>query len=393
MTRMTLALAAAASLALLLLTPANGQPASPAIDELLARVEQARLRAHIAAIDEPRSALPAELHRLEETAGYVQSQLESFGYDVTLQPVEFDSDETGQVTSSNVIAIKDGAECPERIFVVGSHYDSVPETPGADDDASGTAAMLEIARALADTDLPATVYFTGFTFEELGLVGSRVMADDFAARHAQVVGMYSLEMVGFTDPATSAEFILALGNETSAPLLGAVEQAKMFVPGLPIVTLSAAGGGETSPDTRRSDHAPFWDAGYQAMLVTDTANFRNPNYHQPSDTLDTINLPFATNVTRAMLATTVLYLTRDDNADGRADVCSAPLLATATPAASATAAPAAGASPTPTARAGVLLPDTGTGGPAPGPSPLWLALAVAALATALLFLRSLPRRS
>jgi len=356
-----LALAAmTVSMAVLLsVTTSSGQEPAADISAIVADVDEERLRAHIAAIDEPRSPLPEEIAQLEATADYVQSQLEGFGYDVTLQDVEFDSDRTGEIVSPNVIGIKEGSECPDRIFVVAGHYDSVPETPGADDDASGTAGMLEMARVLADVDLPTSVYFTGMTLEEGGPFGSRKMASEFAAQDAEVVGMFSLEMIGYTDAATGSEFILILGNEASAPLIAAVEQAKGYVPDLPIVVVAAAGNGESSPDTRRSDHAPFWDAGYQALLVTDTANFRNPNYHRPSDTIDTLDMPFAANVTKAMLATTLLYLTRDEDADGAADVCTAPLLATATAAPSATTAPSPAAAPSATPPAGITLPDTG----------------------------------
>ncbi|MEX2225475.1 MAG: M20/M25/M40 family metallo-hydrolase [Dehalococcoidia bacterium] len=343
-------------------TSALGQQTDPDVAAVVADVEQARLFAHIEEMAEPRSALEDEIDQLDATADYVQSQLEGYGLEVVLQDVEFEDDELGAIVSPNVIGVKAGSECADRIFVVGGHYDSVPESPGADDDASGTAGMLEIARVLADVDLPASVYFTGFTLEELGLIGSRKMAGDFAAADAEVVGMFSLEMIGYTDEASGSEFILVLGNEASAPLLEAVEQAKSYVPDLPIVTLAAAGNGESSPDTRRSDHAPFWDAGYQALLVTDTANFRNPNYHEPSDTIETLDMPFATSVTKAMLATTMLYLTRDEDGDGAADVCTAPLLATATPAPAATPIPAAPTVvPAATQASGVTLPETGTG--------------------------------
>jgi len=354
------------------LLPASTHAGEPELDvaALVAEVDQRRISEHIAAIDEPRSIFDAEIAQLHATTDYLFTELGDLGYDVERDEVRFQGrwrNADHDVTSDNLIAIKEGFQCAERIFVVGAHYDSVPGSPGADDDASGTAGMLEIARVLADVDLPATVWFTGFTMEEPGLVGSQKMARDAAANDAEIAGMMSLEMIGFTDPAIGSEFIVVIGNDASAPLLNAVEQAKSYVPDLPIVALTAAGNGESSPDTRRSDHAPFWDAGYQALLVTDTANFRNPNYHQPSDTLDTLDLPFATNVTKAMLATTVLHLTRDDDNDGEADVCTAPLAATATPAASPAVSATPPAQPTATpSRAGVTLPDTGSGGSSNG---------------------------
>jgi hypothetical protein len=102
------------------------------------------------------------------------------------------------------------------------------------------------------------------------------------------------------------DFIGVVGNEASRGLVEAFVQAvgRRQIP-LPVMPLVVPGNGEVLPDTRRSDHAPFWDRGYKAVMVTDTANFRNPNYHQPTDMLATLNLPFAAEVCRAVAATVV----------------------------------------------------------------------------------------
>jgi hypothetical protein len=337
----------AATVAGLSLDSSSAAPAAQAtdIDALIGRVDQQRLRAHIDAIDERRHAFD-QPEALQEAADYVEAQLVSYSYPVTLDPVTFNS-----TTFPNVIGVQQGTVCPERVFIVGAHYDSVPSTPGADDDASGIAGMLEIARALADTPLPATVWFTGFTMEEDGLVGSRHMAQQEASAGTPVIGMFSLEMIGYTTP--TEDSIIVLGSEASVRLVDSFKRAQEgYVPDLPRIAGTVAGNGEAQPDTRRSDHAPFWDAGYQALLVTDTANFRNPNYHQPTDTLDTLDLAFVTLVTKAMLATTVDYLTYDGDGDGQPDACSGPLSATATPTPTATPGPL---SP-------VAAPAGGTGG-------------------------------
>ena len=341
--------------------PIFAQEPAPDIDSLVDQIDQQRLRDHIDAIDEPRNAF-GQPEALQAAADYIQRQLEALGYPVTLDPVtRFDA------TFPNVIGVQEGTVCPERVLIVGAHYDSVLDTPGADDDASGVAGMLEIARALADTPLPATVWFTGFTMEENGLVGSYNMAQREGERGTPIVGMYSLEMIAYTTP--DADFILVLGNEASVRLVDAFRRARdAFVPELPIVASTVPGNGEAVPDSRRSDHAPFWDVGYQALLVTDTANFRNPNYHEPTDTIDTLDLAFATNVTKAMLATTVDYLTYDGDADGQPDACIGPLSATATPTAVAgtptsaeTATPTAGASQLPPTGSDAAGDDAGRG--------------------------------
>ena len=97
------------------------------------------------------------------------------------------------------------------------------------------------------------------------------------------------------------DFIAVVGNEDSAGLVSAfVRAVERYQVPLPCASLVVPGKGRMFPDTRRSDHAPFWDNDYPAIMLTDTANFRNPHYHQPSDTLETLNLSFAANVCRAL---------------------------------------------------------------------------------------------
>ena len=322
---------------------------TPDITALVNSVDQQRLFDHIAAMDEPRNAF-SQPAQLQTTADYVEAQLVSYSYPVTLDPVTFNA-----TTFPNVIGVQQGTVCPERVFIVGAHYDSEPSTPGADDDASGVAGMLEIARALADTPLPATVWFTGFTLEEDGLLGSIHMAQQAAAAGTEVVGMFSLEMIGYTT--ATADAVIVLGNDASIRLLDSFRRASdSFVPSLPQFSATVAGNGEETPDVRRSDHAPFWDAGYQAMIVTDGGPFRNPNYHQPTDTLDTLDLAFVTLVTKAMLATTVDYLTYDGDGNSEPDACAGPLSATATPTPVATPTP----TPSPEPVGGIAeLPEIG----------------------------------
>ncbi len=377
--RLALVLVLAAAFAAFFTGPASyAGPDRPDIAVLVDRIEQERVRAHVDAIDEPRNAFD-QPEALQRTADYVEAELESYGYPVRLEPVSFST-----ATFPNVIAVQEGTSCSERVFIVGAHYDSVADTPGADDDASGIAAMLEIARVLADTPLPATVWFTGFTMEENGLVGSVNMAEDAAEAGLQIVGMASLEMLGYTTE--EFDFIVVLGNTASVRLTDAYRRAQeAYVPELPSAILSLLGNGEAQPDSRRSDHAPFWDRGYQAMLVTDTANFRNPNYHEPSDTISTLDFEFMTNVTKAMLATTVEYLTYDGDADGQPDACSGPLIATPTdtpdmPPAS----PAAAiATPTPVAAVGGLPEAGGRAGDGGSGGSLVLLLAAGALLVSL----------
>lgn len=255
-----------------------------------------------------------------QAADYIANQFREFGYTVTLDPVE---------TSTNIIAHTSGSVDPTKVFVIGSHFDSVPGSPGADDNASGVAGMLEIARILSDVQTDLSIEFVGFALEEAPIVGSTQYVENISRdSQREVIGMISLEMIGyFSEEANSqiplssipsclslseegrstGDFITNVGNNNSAKLLKTFQEAATtYVPDLLTLTAQVAENGVCFPDTRRSDHSPFWDEGYQALMITDTANFRNPNYHQPSDTLDTLNLTFAKQVTQATLATTIL---------------------------------------------------------------------------------------
>jgi hypothetical protein len=129
---------------------------------------------------------------------------------------------------------------------------------------------------------------------------------------------------GVPPPRPTGDFIAAVANTASRSLLdNFTTAAASAAPDLITVPLEVPGNGETLPDVRRADHAPFWDTGYQALFVTDTADLRNPNYHRAGDTLDTLDLPFAAEVANASSMTVVNTLTADTNGDGRADVCGA----------------------------------------------------------------------
>ena len=285
------------------------------IGDLVDQVSQTNIAAHIKALAFPRDDPESQA----VASAYIAGQLESYGYNVTLDPVG---------TSENVIARLEGTLTPDSVFVVGAHFDTVPGSPGADDNASGVAGMLEIARLLADFQPASSIEFVGFALEEAGLVGSTHYAHQAFEANVDIIGMFSMEMIAYTCFTPGCQFpfgdipscldvepegvnvgtyIAAVGNDASARLLQQfAAAAATYVPDLEVVTAQVAGVGLCFPDTRRSDHAPFWDHGYRGLMLTDTANFRNPNYHTPNDTPDTLDLGFARLVTQATLATIVL---------------------------------------------------------------------------------------
>lgn len=196
--------------------------------------------------------------------------------------------------------------------VIGAHYDTVPGCPGADDNATGVAVLLELARQASQQPFRRPVRLVAFDLEEYGLVGSHAYAQ--AIQGQPVYLMLSLEMLGYcvrqtserpsqTYPLTSlayiypktGDFIALIGNWQTMPTMWRFGRA-FKAAGVNCAWLPMINRGRPLPMTRRSDHAPFWDAGYNAIMVTDTAELRNPHYHRSSDTLATLDLEFLTQV-------------------------------------------------------------------------------------------------
>lgn len=233
---------------------------------------------------------------LEAAASYIAATFGKLGYDVVSQPFTAE----GQ-TFRNLEATLPGQGRPQEIFVVGAHYDSVVATPGADDNATGTAALLELARLLKDSRLGRTLRLVAFTNEEKPFamtphMGSRVYARAAARRGDRIVGMFSLESIGYYSSAPGSQrypspinllysdrgdFIGFVGNVASRALvrrsIAAFRQHAQF----PSEGIAAPA---RIPGINWSDHDAFWREGYPALMITDTAPFRNPHYHKPTDT-------------------------------------------------------------------------------------------------------------
>src|SRR5207245_10415629 len=211
---------------------------------------------------------------------------------------------------------------PAPPLIIAAHYDTVEGSPGADDNASALAVTLEIARKRRGVLMTRSVRCVALGLEEEDLLGSLAYASSLPAAHEEICGAIVLECVGYARTEegsqqkppilpiaipTVGDFLGVVGNVVSAPLVRAVEAAaNLAVPELKTVSLLAPGNGELLPDTRRSDHAAFWHHGYPAVMLTDTANFRNPHYHQPTDTLETLNLAFIEQVARAVTAAAIV---------------------------------------------------------------------------------------
>jgi aminopeptidase YwaD len=259
---------------------------------------------------------------LDKTAQYISHQFETMGLEVTREKVEYEGTQ-----SYNILGHKHGVMDANELFVLAAHYDSVPDSPGADDNASAVAALLEIAHNLSQISMQKPLIFSAFTLEEYGFLGAKNFIARDPQRKNRISGMISLEMVGFkiTEPGSQSyppyvdprqypdtgDFIAVVANEPSASLAKAVAEGMAHTtPSLKVETLVVPGQGESFTEVRLSDHSPFWDAGIPAIMVTDTAFFRNPNYHLPSDTLETLDLEFIRDNAQAVAGFLKQFLNR-----------------------------------------------------------------------------------
>jgi Zn-dependent M28 family amino/carboxypeptidase len=278
------------------------------------RVDPQQLRRTLEVIVGERSPF-SSLRHLTAVESFVEKELGNYGL-----KVESDYFSYRGKTFRNLIG-RQGDQRGGSLIVLGAHFDSVQGTPGADDNASGVAVLLEAARLLARAKLRSQVLFCAFNLEELNMIGSGYFVKKLKSEGAKVAAMISLEMIGYADSRPGSQryplglkafypergdFIGVIGNWSSATLLRRFARQMRQVRGLPVETLSVPGNGGLIPAVRLSDHAPFWDAGYPALMVTDTSFFRNPNYHGSTDTLETLDVDFMAKVcegvVRAVLA-------------------------------------------------------------------------------------------
>lgn len=255
-------------------------------------------------------------HALTHAAEYLAARLAEYGWATSGQPFRA----LGK-SYFNILGVKWPPGRPAKDgpapLLIGAHYDTVVGSPGADDNASGLAVLLEAADRLRHLVVARPVWLAAFCLEEHGLLGSRAFISGLKQTGQPVDGAIVLECVGYASRDAGSQrtppgvpislpsignFLGIVGNEASRDLLAAVERnARRVAPNTPTIALAVPGRGESLPDVRRSDHAAFWDEGYRAVMLTDTANFRNPHYHQPSDTLDTLDLDFLEGVSEIVV--------------------------------------------------------------------------------------------
>ena len=281
-----------------------------------------RLKAHLHELTEiigERSVRVPE--NLVKTAEYIQTFYKNIGLMVHNEPYDYHD-----IKVANVVVEISSGSSPARRYLVGAHYDSVAGTVGADDNASAIAVQLEISRnvkALLDRkEHDLAVKFVSFALEEppayaTKYMGSRVYANKARRVKEKIDGMFCLEMVGYTcyEPGCQKYmFPLGfLGYPKEGNFIGIVSNFKSgrFAEDLvrsfeenrelPAVKLKVPFNGWILPSVRLSDHASFWDRGYKAVMVTDSAFLRNPNYHLPSDTMEKLDYEFMAELVESMM--------------------------------------------------------------------------------------------
>jgi Zn-dependent M28 family amino/carboxypeptidase len=268
----------------------------------------------------------SEPYKIDAARDYIVNTLLLYGLNPTLQDFT-----VNQTTFANVIITIGGQRFPDEIIVIGAHYDTVLGTPGADDNAGATAMLLEIAGFLADSTFDRTLKLVFFVLEEPPVfgtknMGSRIFAGRAREKNMDIRAMISLEMVGYFSEkkgkqafplplmslfySTTPNFIAVVGNLKSKALVQQVRKGLETGCTVPVETLAAPA---IVPGVGLSDHASFWKEGYPAIMITDTAFYRNPNYHQATDTIDTLNYQ-----TMAELLKGLIHVT-GDLAGSRAD--------------------------------------------------------------------------
>ena len=269
----------------------------------VAKVDPARLEAHV-------RKLAVELHprdwihreHLDEAAKWISSEFETAGARVSEQVFTVD-----EGTYRNVIGVFGPEEAPR--VVVGAHVDTAGEQPGADDNASGVAGLIELAHALGTTKdlLKKRVELVAWTLEEpphfrTKNMGSWVHADSLKKAGVEVHAMISLEMLAFfTDEPGSQQFptvclkpfypskgnfIAVIGLMGKGSLTRKIKGAMKGASDLPVRSMN---GLRAIPGVDFSDQLNYWDRGYRGVMITDSAFFRNPNYHETSDTPETLD--------------------------------------------------------------------------------------------------------
>ena len=245
-----------------------------------------------------------DIVQLNKTASYIESAFSSFGYEPVRQPYTYRGN-----TYYNISVEAKGVDSTKNdIIVIGAHYDTVRGTSGADDNTSGVAGLLELARLIRGKSISRTIHFVAFTLEEPPAfftknMGSYVYAKGLYNKGIKVYGMISLEMLGYYSDRKNSQFyfpyfflkwffsdtgnfIAFVGNLASRQFSTAFRKSFQALSSFPVEFLNTP---SFVPGVYFSDNYSFWRFDYPAMMITDTAFLRNKNYHRDTDTAESLD--------------------------------------------------------------------------------------------------------
>ena len=268
-----------------------------------------------------RTANPQHLIDVQEM---LVSNFEAHNLDTRVQTFDF-----GTYKAQNIIGRMIGTDEENVNFIIDGHYDCVANSPGADDNGSAVAGVLEALRVLSNYSFQKSIKFIGFDLEEAGLIGSREYVQNNLNASETVAGVVNFEMIGYHSNVPNSQtlptgfgllfpaavqyleanqyrgdFISVVADGPSTFLSAAYQSAiDNYIPALNYIILDIPVPPSNVPDLLRSDHAPFWEGGIPAIMLTDGANFRNPNYHTPGDSMGTLNFTFMSQVIKAAVGT------------------------------------------------------------------------------------------
>jgi Peptidase family M28 len=274
-------------------TGAIGLRANDVIASIVSQVSRANLRSYVQGLQSFETRYTSTPN-CELAGQFILNYFQSLGLEAWFEPFTF-----GAGTSTrNVIAELRGETEPDEIVIICGHYDSTSGeatvlAPGADDNASGVAAVMEAARVLAGHPHDFTVRFIAFSAEEWGLYGSGAYAAEARSSSERIIGVINLDMIAYAEDAS--EDLDVIVNDISRWLAERVGQVAAAYTGLAVRKI-------VDSSFVYSDHSPFWDQGYSAFCGIEDADVANPYYHTTADTVDTLNFDFFEDAVQTALA-------------------------------------------------------------------------------------------
>ena len=293
------------------------------IETIVKSVDSNSVKSYLERVEGVRHHI-ANLPHLDSTRSYVVNYLDSMNLDTTIQYFPF----TGGLIGQNLLGRDEGVQNVTGEYLVGGHYDTVNNSPGADDNGTAVAALMEIARVFKNYNFDHTVRYVSWDKEEAGLLGSTYYVNNMP-EDIKVKGYLNFEMLGYYSDKPNTQilpagfefifpevtqlvsqddfrgnFLTNVGNgaNSNTIMMQFDSIAGEYVPELRVLSLASPGNGISVPDLLRSDHAPFWAQGLPAVMLTDASEFRNPNYHTELDVIDSLNMNFLTNNVKASVA-------------------------------------------------------------------------------------------